>query len=217
MKKTILESLNLNLFTKNGPARPLTLFSRKRTKLVGGFTLVELMVSIGVFIFILSATMGALLSIVNLYRKTQTLHVASDSINLALEDISRNLIQGTSFYCDKTVTPLPSPLTPRSCSTINNDGATSIVFSGGSGQIVYWLDTTSHEIKKDIDGVTVGKLTTGSVIVIDELRFRVFAGEGTQPNDQPRVIINIRGTVPGAGDTSSTFEVQTTVVQRMPK
>jgi type II secretory pathway pseudopilin PulG len=178
----------------------------------GGFTIVELMVSVGIFIFVLSAAMGALLSIVNVYRKTQTLHVVSDNVNLALEDISKNIIQGTNFHCDAMVAPITDA---RSC---NVSGTSSIVFvsNDNNKKITYWLDTVSHEIMKDVDTVA-GKLTTGSVVTIEELRFRVFAGEGVGSKDQPRVIVNIRGTAIGAGDTSSSFDVQTTAVQRTPK
>ncbi|MCK5591605.1 MAG: type II secretion system protein, partial [Candidatus Pacebacteria bacterium] len=52
-------------------------------KKVGGFTLVEMMVSLGMFTIVLSISVGALLSMVSSNRKTQSLRGAMDNLNLA--------------------------------------------------------------------------------------------------------------------------------------
>jgi len=181
---------------------------RRNSSKQNGFTIIEMMVSIGLFVMVLTVSMSALLAVVDGYRKAQTLGVASDSSKLILEDMTRSIVQGNSFHCDKDDTT-PIVTEPNSCSS----GANSLVLqSNEGGQIEYWL--LNNEVwKKNVDGSS-GRLSNTDVVVITDLTFIVEAGESG--DDQPRVMVKLSGDV-GQGDELSHFDVQTTVTQRAPK
>ena len=200
--------------TKKGLIPPT--FAKK----VRGFTLIEMIVSMGVFTVVLSASIGALLVIVDSSRKAQTLQVASNTLSLVIEDMSRNLSQGRNYHCDKgdTVAGTVPFAEPLSCvnGTGGEDSEDSIIFKSEkeSGVLVeYWLE--SGVIKKRIGGAGLGEtLTNSDIVTINDLQFYVEAGE--TGDDQPRVNIVVRGEV-GKDDWKTTFNVQTSVTQHVPK
>ena len=64
-----------------------------------GFTLVEMLVAIAVFMIVMTVAVGSLVSIVNANKKAQTIQTVMDNLNLAIENISKNMRIGTSYYC----------------------------------------------------------------------------------------------------------------------
>ena len=95
-------------------------------KKVGGFTLIEMMISLGIFAIVLSVSVGALLSMVSSNRKTQSLRSAMDNLNLAMEEMSRNIIQGRKYHCGETSIIDPNTIKEfgfhhNVCSKTNND------------------------------------------------------------------------------------------------
>lgn len=185
-----------------------------------GFTIVEMIVSIGLFTMVLTVSVGSLLAIVEGYHKAQALSVASDSLKLIMEDMTRNIAQGRSYHCDKDASGSPNPpLTdPLSCDNrpSGEDHADSMVLQSNRNNqyITYWLQ--GDEVwKQDTDG-TQDALSDSEIVRIDDLRFYVFAGENVGNDEHPRVIVALSGTV-GTGTKATAFDVQTTIVQRTPK
>ena len=177
-----------------------------------GFTLVEMIVSMGVFTVVLSASVGALLVIVDSSRKAQTLQVASTTLSLVVEDMSRNLSQGRNYHCDRSDGVITEPL---SCvnGTGGEDSENSIIFKSDkeSALVEYWLE--SGVIKKRVDGVGEA-LTNIDIVTVNDLPFYVEAGEAG--DEQPRVNIVVNGEV-GRDNWVTTFNVQTSVTQHVPK
>jgi prepilin-type N-terminal cleavage/methylation domain-containing protein len=185
-----------------------------------GFTIVEMMVSISLFVVVLTISIGGLLSILDSYRKAQLLSDASSSLKLILEDMTRNIAQGGDYHCDGRQAPVtPVDTTdlslPRSCPNPYYDSAMIFKSNKGGEQISYWLD--NGEVYKRV-GVPAGeKLTTLDVIRINDLKFYVSAGENVgDDEEQPRVTIVVSGEV-GEGDLRTEFNVQSTITQRNPK
>ena len=167
-----------------------------------GFTLVEMLVSIALFSFVMIATTSVLLSVVDANRKAQGLRSAIDNLSLALDSMSRNLRTGSGY---------PPNGNSSSCSS-------SITFLDQKTRTVtYFLQAGSIRISRS-DGLS-GSLTAPE-ITIDRLCF--YAG-GTTANDniQPRILITVGGevsksTVQGARvRTGSRFDIQTFVSQRL--
>lgn len=66
-----------------------------------GFTLVEMIVALGIFAVVALVAVGALGRIVDANRKSQSLKSAINNLNFALESISREVRVGTAYNCQK--------------------------------------------------------------------------------------------------------------------
>lgn len=161
-----------------------------------GFTLVEMIVSLGLFTIIMFIATSAFLSIVNTDRKSRAVRIAADNLNIALEDMSRRIKTGSGYDCGTIGIP-----------TDCLGGANSFTFNNQDGvPTTYSLSGTS--ILRD--GIQI----TSPEIIITGLNF-VVSGSlvGVADNKQPMVVIVIDGSL-GAGATASSFKIQTTITQR---
>ncbi|PIQ35642.1 MAG: hypothetical protein COV32_02630 [Candidatus Yonathbacteria bacterium CG10_big_fil_rev_8_21_14_0_10_43_136] len=163
-----------------------------------GFTLVEMIVSLGLFTIIMFIATSALLSIVNTDRKARSVRVAADNLNIALEDMSRRIKTGSSYDCGAIGAP-------TDCA----GGSSSLTFKDQDENLVtYSWDNTNFSILRD------GTPITSTEITISNLKFIVSGSAvGSADNEQPMVVIVIDGSL-GSGTTESGFKIQTTVTQR---
>lgn len=178
-----------------------------------GFTLVEMIVSIGIFTVVLTLAVGSLMSILDGYGKAQALGTASNNINLVMEEMTRNIMQGNKYHCD--INDLTVPITDAfSCPGAGSvDSMAFHSFRGGGQTVKYWLDNSSGSgviWKEDNSGPS--PLTSSDVINIESLDFYVFENE-TVSTEQPRVVIILKGEIPG-GEIGDEFIVQTSVTER---
>src|SRR3990167_5943475 len=65
----------------------------------GGYTIIETMIAISLFLVIIMAGMGALLNANLLHQKAQNMRSIIDNLSFITEDISRNLRTGYNYYC----------------------------------------------------------------------------------------------------------------------
>lgn len=173
-----------------------------------GFTLVELIVSIGVFTIVMFISLGSVLSVMDANRKAQALRSVMDNLNYSLESMTRTIMFGRNYHCDINVLPINSV---NDCSS----GANSLAITNYSGlQVVYKL--VNGRIIRSIGGGTDYYLT-GADVVIDNLSFRVFgSGQYSDGADmlQPQIIIVIKGHAGTKVGLQSYFTIETTVSQR---
>lgn len=90
-----------------------------------GFTLVEIIVSLGIFAVVATVALGALIKIVDANRKAQTLQSAITNLNFALEAMSREMRVGTKYYCETGINvTLPGNVlnTAQSCEIREDQG-----------------------------------------------------------------------------------------------
>ena len=174
-----------------------------------GFTLVEMLVSIALFSFIMLATTTVLLSVVDANHKAQGLKTTIDNLSLVIESMTRNLRTGSSFA------PLAGA---QSCG--GGTGVVGIQFKDHFGVVTqYWFDGGAIKVSKDV-GLTFTALT-GSEIAMDRMCFYI---GGITPGDtvQPNVLVTLGGvvsptTVVGAKvKTTSRFDLETFITQRIP-
>lgn len=173
-----------------------------------GFTLVEMIVSLGLFTIIMFVATSAFLSIVNTDRKARTIRIAADNLNIALEDISRRIKTGTAYYCDGGVGTAINA-TNDTCTL----GGTSIAFTDQFG-----VRTSYKKVGTSIERETFGGSSlqvTSPEIIINTLKFIVSGSSAFSSGNyaQPMVIISIDGSL-GSGPIGSGFKIQTTVTQR---
>src|SRR3989338_5238251 len=62
-----------------------------------GFTLVEMIVAIGLFSVVMVVCVGALLSLVNANRKAQALQSVMNNLNIALDGMARSVRMGNTY------------------------------------------------------------------------------------------------------------------------
>lgn len=193
-----------------------------------GFTLIEMMVSLGLFTIILFIATSAFLTIVDADRKSRATRIAMDNLNLALEDISRRVKTGTSYYCGESTTgTLDCTGTTLSSSFSFNDqasvrviykwvsGSSSIVDGSGCGP---GYSVGQGCILRSEGGVFT--LATSPEIDIKNLKFTVW-GSHPELSDsrhrQPVVAVfadGILGANSPRNAVRSEFKIQTTIVQR---
>lgn len=177
-----------------------------------GFTLIELIVSMGLFITVLSISTAAIYTMGETNRRVQNIRVTMDNVNLAMEDISRNLRTGRTYHCAPSGFITPANLTGTDCTP----GKNSIAFVSSAGRIVVYKQE-NERLWKSIDGGVNFIALTSPDLVVDDLVFEV-VGAATLDDEQPHVFISLTGT---AGSTeragSSTFTLQTMATQRTAK
>ena len=178
-------------------------------KMNRGFTLVELMVSVSVFIIVMVISMGSILSVIDANRKSQSLRSVMDNLNFTIEAMTRNIRFGTNYHCDITQGIVSLP---RDCST----AASSMSVTSSAGiQVVYKL--VNGRIARTLNGGSDYYLT-GTDLTVTNLAFRVYGSDyysGGTNLDQPKAIIVIGGYVGTKASTKSTFTIETTVSQRL--
>ena len=171
-----------------------------------GYTLIELMVSVGIFALIMTLASGAYLIIIGVNRQVQATAVGIDNLSFVLEDMTRSIRTGTGYGCNGA----------GDCAA----GGSSFTFtsSTGGGSVTYTRGTQSGP-----DG-TVGDITvngtpiTDSTVNIGTLTFYTSGTattRGVPANyEQSHVTIVISGTVKaGVGKTLS-FSVETAATMR---
>lgn len=169
----------------------------------GGFTLIEIMVSLSVFIIIMTVSLGSILSILEANDKSQTKKIAMDNLNFALESMSRTVRFGTNYRCG-TATSIP--FSPSDC----NSGGGALTVIASDGQVVSYTSSNGRLVKM-VNGVTTP--LTSPEITITRLVFYVFNASPTDTG-QPRVVMVVSGVTGDKVSTQSSFNLQTTMSQR---
>ncbi len=185
--------------------------------LARGFTLVEMIVAVGLFAVVMIVCVGALLSLVSANRKAQALQSVMNNLNIALDGMTRSVRMGSSYDGSVGCTGGYNGSYPKDCA----GGSIQLSFQPyGSDADPRWVYRFTHDssgngqIEKTEDGTNFIPITA-SEISIDQVLFYVV---GTNRHDtiQPKVVIVVRGSAGPAGSTArTTFHIQATAVQRV--
>jgi type II secretory pathway pseudopilin PulG len=171
-----------------------------------GFTLVEMLIAVSLFIVIVTISLGALLSVFDANKKNQSSKTISDNLNFAIDDITRSVRFGTNYYCG-----ISSGLT-----SVNNcsSGGSAVSATFESKRIIYsWGGTENSPIMKSSDGGLNYLAITAPEVKIQHLKFYVFGSDSSDIN-QPYVIAVIKGYIGNKPTTRSVFSIQTLMSQR---
>jgi type II secretory pathway pseudopilin PulG len=198
--------------------------NKKNKQKSSGFTLVEMLVAIAVFMSVMVVAVTALISIVNANRKSQAIKSVVDNVTFAIDSISRDMRSGTDYRCGDLS---------------NSDFLTTVKdCSGGDNGVQYKEPDDSYTQYRFVSTdksptANIQKRSCPSIsscldwqdmtapisnVNITNMKFYVLgAGNSNNPRGsrtQPRVIITLEGV---AGDdakgTKTTFQIQTTVSQ----
>lgn len=160
-----------------------------------GFSLIELIVAVGIFSITATFAMGTLLTLTNAQRKAAALQSAFDNVRFAIEAMAKDMRTGTTYQCVGTGYPCAG------FSYINSNG----------DAIVY--DLSGNQLRKQINSGTPQAVTDKSVY-INQLSFYL-NGSATNDAVQPTVTVVVSGTAGRSrANIASTIQLQTTVAPR---
>ena len=174
-----------------------------------GFTLIELMVAMSIFIVVMTISMGSILGVFDANRKSRSLKTVLNNLNLAVESMSKEMRFGKNYHCEEFPTASPPFTTPQNCAP---GGKLMSFLSSDNLQIVYKLNGTT--IEKSINGGSTYIAVTAPEITIDDLTFYTL-GALTSDTLQPKVIIKIKSHAGTTDIGRSDFTLQTLVSQRV--
>jgi prepilin-type N-terminal cleavage/methylation domain-containing protein len=187
----------------------INFLNKNNKKVKKGFTLVELLIAMAIFMVIVTISMGSIISILDAGRKARALKSVMTNLNFTFETLSRDLKFGRSYYCGVAT---GQTWTPQNCTGSGASPESAITFVTSEGvPTIYRLNGTQLEKSTDYGATYVG--ITSPEIVIEDVKFFVF-GSGTGDDAQPRVLILVRGYAGGKPTAQSRFVLQTTISQR---
>jgi len=160
-----------------------------------GYTLIELIIAIGLFALVMTLVSGAYIVMIGLTERAQGSATGINNLSFALETMTRNIRTGTNYNC------------------------------GGSGDCQNGLDSFFFVNSKGIGmnySLSNGVIMQDSVpltdpsVTISSLKFFV-SGTTAGDNYQPHITIVVSGTVSsGGGGKTESFTVETGATMRTP-
>lgn len=185
-----------------------------------GFTLVEMIVAVGLFAVVSLVCIGTVLALINANRKAQALQSVMNNLNVAVDGMARAAREGSVYHCGGGTVSVA-----QSCPA----GGTTFAFESFGGdtknagdqwvyQFVAPAGGESGYIRRSKDSGTTWVRITAPEVSITSMNFYV-AGTNTltQNGDvvQPQVLMMIIGTAGTDSKSMSTFHLQVSATQRV--
>lgn len=175
-----------------------------------GFTLIEMIVAIGLFAVVMTISVGTLISVFDENRKAESLKVAMDGYSQVVDTISREMRFGRTYACGQPPVPAAN-LQPADCA---NSPASSISFVNENGFTVSYQEV-GCAIQRWSEDTNQWVIMSPRDVCLNKFSFYVM---GSQPGDtvQPKVFMVMSGIVGSSLKPldQTTFTVQTLVSQR---
>ena len=180
-----------------------------------GFTIIETMISIGIFLIIVTIGMEALLNSSFIHSKSESQRSGIDSLSFMMEDMSRNIRMGSQYSC----TDDAGNDFVGDCNSQHQYGE-GISFkpsnSDNGHKITYYLDG-SGDLLKVVDGVSSQLNPTDVNFFSDnnptDSSFTI-TGASSTDSYQPFVTIRLVGEIVSPKGNIP-FSLQTSVSQRL--
>ena len=194
-----------------------------------GFTLVEVLVAIGLFSIVVAIGMGGFVQALRTQREIAALISAQSNASVALEQMAREIRTGYLF-CDLPGSTQGEPLVNVACQPSGGDSGCSIsgnvwtcnnildFYNAFGAKVDYHLDWDTNALERSqsaLDGVGGYVPITGSGVKVTYLTFTLF-GNAEGDHWPPRITISM-GVVPNSTDpalANNVFNLQTTVSAR---
>lgn len=163
-----------------------------------GYTLIELIVAVGLFSIIMTLSTGAYLVMIGVNRHTQGLATGINNLAFALESMTTNIRTGTAY-----------------CSAPSTTCSTTFSFRDRSGAYVEYglVGGAVMVCKSQTAFCAPNTAVTAPAVNVTQLTFNA-TGIAATDALQPYVRINIAGTVTTAPGKTQPFAVQTGAIMR---
>ena len=187
--------------------------NRKKKNLVGGFSLVEMLVSVALFSVIMVIAVGIIVTVLNTNKHVRSTSIAMGNIDAVMEKIFREASVGSYYHCGSGGNIKKA----RDCPGGNPQDA--FIFEGVGGdkdssddQIIYQLDSAESALEISRDGGTSFERLTEENIIIDDFNVNVVGN--ADDTKQPAVFIGMRGYIKKGANDKTIFAVQTMISER---
>lgn len=197
----------------------------------GGYTIIETMIAVSLFLIIVVAGIGALLNANLAHNKSSDMRSIMDNLTFIMEDISRNARTGYDYRCYTGPLSFSDPeiSTPQSCF---NGWAIAFEESHGDNlstndQWVYKIESVGGDpfaIYKSTEGGAKGtfyKISDSAVRISPDSTFSVLGAEHpgdtlglTGDRQQPLITVKLMGEIEYKG-IMTPFSLQTSITQRL--
>lgn len=204
-----------------------------------GFTLVEMIVSLGIFTIVALVAVGALMKIMDANKKSIALKTAVNNMNFTLESISREMRVGSNYYCESVAftqstlnsdtSTYPTTCQPSASYSGNwviafNSSKTHTKSSGGTCHLIYEYKyiaksgSTPASLQKAQQRDCETAISSGDFQDIISSEVNIDNSIITVNNStQPYATFFFHGTSGAKLKDQAEFTVQTSVSQRLPK
>lgn len=175
-----------------------------------GFSLIELLVALAIFLTVITISVSSLLSLINANRKAQSLQSVMNNLNFALDGMLRNISTGRGYYCHPGIGDTALPDATQDCV----DGDTDLVLTNDrNDRIAYRFNSAENSIERRIEDEDWISLTASEIVITDMLFY--VDGSSRSDTEQPMVTVSIIGEVEQVRTLGATFEIQTTITKRI--
>lgn len=198
----------------------------------GGFTLIEMLVVLGAFTFVITISLSSFLAILKAQKKSIATETVQENLRFSLEAMLRDIRTGIFYYCGDTNDDFGNGSNNKDCL----NGGPVITFRNPSSKIIIYRlnNETVEKYSSDYTGINCSMTVVPPIIAdpndpdcflkltfpeikIEKLKFYVIGSNLYISGDlqQPRVLISLIGSM-GSKETGtfSSFNIQTTVSQR---
>jgi len=173
----------------------------------GGYTLIELMVSMTIFALVMVAATAAYLSFIAYNRQAESTATVMNSLSYSVDSMTREIRSGSNY----TVT-IPTAI------TFANQSDCIVTYQLASNAITRTVAQNSSGTCPASDLVAGSPITDSPSVVVKNLRIVL---RGAVSGYQPIVIIAVNGyaTVPNTGNTpvQIPFQIETAATERLPE
>ena len=201
----------------------------------GGFTLIEMIVSVAIFSIVMLIAGATLLSLVYANRKAQALQSVINNLNVSLDGMVRAIREGENYRCGGETstfgdctgggsiiyfTPFGKPADGQNGNPQDDIAYAACAFSGTVWSPIMTVagEQTVTNMRVCEDDLNQGWVPiTSSEVQIQSFTMYVV---GTKPaslggTQQSKVVFFIKGQAGAQASTISTFDIQATAVQRI--
>jgi prepilin-type N-terminal cleavage/methylation domain-containing protein len=166
----------------------------KKTRAMRGYTLIELIIAVGLFGIVMTLSSGAYLVMISLGRQSQSVSTGIDNLSFALETMTRTIRTGTSYSCGAA----GDCANGDSRLSVRNAAGTTVTYALSGGAI------TQN-----------GSALTEPLVTVSSLVFYVTGTRTTPSNyEQPHATIIISGTIASGPGKTESFTVETGATMR---
>jgi prepilin-type N-terminal cleavage/methylation domain-containing protein len=175
-----------------------------------GFTLIEIMVAVSIFVMVAMITTGTLIIISNANRKIEDIKQGIDNVSFSLNSMAIRIREG------RWVSESQPPLSAGSYDCQPTFGP-FLDFDGN--QVSYSIDSTTRCLTRTLTVLgfpSVDSCLTAPNVLIDKLKFcpLLTSNTGEEVRYKIPVVISIGGTILGKDNSQTSVQLQTTVQMR---
>lgn len=186
-----------------------------------GFTLIEMLVAIAIFLVVSVAALGALLVMTASSQKVQATRTVVDNIGFIVDDIVRESRLAVNHWCGDISGSLPTEnidgvdlITPETCEYAPGQRLAFNKLDEGVADGIIQYQIVGNEVQKKIGNSDWQPLSLDNIEV---LKLTFTTSEALSNGQIPLITIHLEATVDEGRPEETSYNVQTSVHPRFPK